>query len=461
MMQGHNRWRFEAYEQPELHQYMMRSARIYSLGFVFLVGGVGLGVVALWPRWEPGFALYWAWMLLWNLVLWRATEAARRVSLVEMTIAAQSVSLTALIATSFWWLGQPTHYTVGSLIWLGPLMGALFPMHIRVGLLCYTGLLLSMTLGAWLAPPVSGASVADLLFGMPPLVMIGLLASQARRKQWWERHQAREQISSGQRMMEMGRRAAAISHELKTPLAASTNALHSARELAREWIQSAGHPEVGPQDMAEILEEAQRALHSAESNLTRIRGFLEALKQQTQAGASTPEISSRFDLSTCVTEVVEMMRQAKRLRDVEIQSEELPAGCWLEGSLPHMEQILLNLLENAEVALRDHPQPRISIWLEGHPPHMRLMLQDNGPGIPQELRGRLFEAMVTTRQAEGRAGLGLSMCRDLAQGAFGGDLQWVDRPGGACFQLLLPGLTLSPAPYMQHASRPARRRPKA
>jgi signal transduction histidine kinase len=68
---------------------------------------------------------------------------------------------------------------------------------------------------------------------------------------------------------------------------------------------------------------------------------------------------------------------------------------------------------------------------------VELDVLDTGPGVPQELRGRVFQPYFTTDPAHG-TGLGLAIARSLVRGR-GGDLVYVTRSrGGACFRVTLP-----------------------
>jgi signal transduction histidine kinase len=60
---------------------------------------------------------------------------------------------------------------------------------------------------------------------------------------------------------------------------------------------------------------------------------------------------------------------------------------------------------------------------------------DNGPGVAEEIRPRLFEPFVTGRS--NGVGIGLALSRRIAR-AHGGDLRLVDNPRGTCFELTLP-----------------------
>jgi len=100
-----------------------------------------------------------------------------------------------------------------------------------------------------------------------------------------------------------------------------------------------------------------------------------------------------------------------------------------------LEQVLINLLQNAADALDGRPDPRITIRTRATRGGYEILVADNGPGIPEHLRGRLFTPFVTSKAAG--LGLGLVIARDIIR-EFGGQLAEAANPGGgAAFTIKL------------------------
>jgi signal transduction histidine kinase len=99
-----------------------------------------------------------------------------------------------------------------------------------------------------------------------------------------------------------------------------------------------------------------------------------------------------------------------------------------------IQQLLLNLLKNAEEAMGERGGVRLAVFREGD--RVVFAVDDEGPGVPPSQRERIFEPYVTGRP-EG-TGLGLAIARRIAE-EHGGSLQAEDAPtGGARFALRLP-----------------------
>ena len=123
-----------------------------------------------------------------------------------------------------------------------------------------------------------------------------------------------------------------------------------------------------------------------------------------------------------------------------------------------LHRILVNLLRNAREAIelqerrRGAGRIRVSVSQTGNASLVRV--SDNGPGLPERSRERLFQPFAGSSRPDG-AGLGLAIARELAQG-HGGDLTLIDSgPKGTTFELRLPGGPASVAPRRRRTKSPA------
>jgi signal transduction histidine kinase len=104
-----------------------------------------------------------------------------------------------------------------------------------------------------------------------------------------------------------------------------------------------------------------------------------------------------------------------------------------------VQQVMLNLLLNAEYALRmAHRDGVITIRTGCDGDAAFVEVEDDGPGIPADAAGRIFEPFFTTKPVGDGTGLGLSVSLGIAE-AHGGTLALLPSPCGARFRLTLPG----------------------
>jgi C4-dicarboxylate-specific signal transduction histidine kinase len=116
-------------------------------------------------------------------------------------------------------------------------------------------------------------------------------------------------------------------------------------------------------------------------------------------------------------------------------AQDLPA---VRGDRVQLQQLLLNLIVNATDAMAEVPDGDrvVTIVTTREESAVLLSVSDTGPGVPRDAVGKLFEPFWSTRP-DGR-GMGLAVCRSIAE-AHSGSLE-LENPGsaGACFSLRLP-----------------------
>lgn len=102
----------------------------------------------------------------------------------------------------------------------------------------------------------------------------------------------------------------------------------------------------------------------------------------------------------------------------------------LQGDIDQITHLLANLLGNAAAVLAARPQPRrITIAAQAIGQELVLRVADNGPGIPEAMRERVFDPFFTTRPGGVGTGVGLALCRTIAQD-HGGRIEAEETPGG-------------------------------
>jgi signal transduction histidine kinase len=206
--------------------------------------------------------------------------------------------------------------------------------------------------------------------------------------------------------------AAAVSHELKTPISGIKGAI----ELLDE------HPEMK-------AAERRRFLANAAADADRLSHLLRRLLDLARADmAATPEGAETEVEGPALTVV-----DAQRGKDFDVSAD--VAGLPMVAAPAEMlAAVLETLVENSRQAGARHV--RIAGRAEGE--RVILHIADDGPGIPEADRERIFDPFHTTRRKEGGSGLGLSIARSLLS-ACGGTIQALPTDQGARFQLILPG----------------------
>jgi len=257
-----------------------------------------------------------------------------------------------------------------------------------------------------------------------------------------EREALQKEVARAQRLDSLGLLAGGIAHDFNNLLAgilASASDLESAEGLS-----------------ARERERRIRAIVEA----SRRGGALTQRLLQFARGRS--EVALGVDLEVLLPDMVDMLgrtlgKQVDWHLDVEVG---LPLVGIDDGEL---EQLVVNLCVNARDAMGPSGgRIELSAGLvegEAEEPLVRLTVRDDGPGIPQEIRDRVFEPFVTTKGSGAGTGLGLAVVYGIVTGR-GGDLVLESEPGqGTSVHLLLPVHDDTPSDSLPVEGVPAEPRP--
>ncbi len=242
-----------------------------------------------------------------------------------------------------------------------------------------------------------------------------LEAESAERARADQRYRAaREELAQASRLGSLGQITAGVAHEINQPVAAIRTFADNARQL---------------------LDRGDAA--RAADNLGRISALTERIgaitgELRSFARKRTPDIGA-VEVGSAIESVMLLIGDRVRAAGVRLDRSGDPALRVIADRV-RLEQILINLVQNALDVLADRSDPRIVIAVEGEGDRARITVSDNGPGVPQDLRNQLFTPFVTGRD-EG-LGLGLAISRDIARD-FGGELTLAEGGAGARFELTL------------------------
>jgi len=259
--------------------------------------------------------------------------------------------------------------------------------------------------------------------GLTGILCSGDDVTDARRAED-EAKEARERMMHVSRLATMGEMAAGISHELNQPLTAITTYAQAAKRLL------AGTP-LQDDDVADALEQiAAQALRAGEI-IRRLRNLVrnrETQREPTQINGLIEELGT-------------LTRADARMYDVRVMLELAPHLPLLNLDPIQIQQVLLNLVQNAVQALQytesNAREVVISTALNADG-DVEVSVRDTGMGVSTEMLGRLFMPFATTKSTG--TGLGLAISRSIIAAHKGKLIHMPNVPCGACFVITLPTL---------------------
>lgn len=265
---------------------------------------------------------------------------------------------------------------------------------------------------------------------------------------------AQEQLVQQEKLASLGQLTAGIAHEIKNPL----NFVNNFSSVSMELLDEALHElkSNGSSDPGVIASEVEGILLDVKTNLSKIHehgsradSIVKSMLLHSRGGSGKMEPT---DLNAVIREYVNLsyhgMRAGKQPIEVDIHLDLDD----LVGEVPLISEdfsrVILNLCNNAFDAMREHqerlksagsntgyrPSLRVRSGRSGE--RVRVDVEDNGPGIPDELNDKILQPFFTTKKGTSGTGLGLSITHDIIK-AHGGMLDIDSVPGRTIFTVLI------------------------
>jgi signal transduction histidine kinase len=230
--------------------------------------------------------------------------------------------------------------------------------------------------------------------------------------------QARTHLIEVERLATIGQSMAGLVHDINAPLTALMT-------LAQMIQSDPGSDGTSRDRSGQIIQAAQRAQRLVRELLTMAK--------------PRPPTFEAVDLNALVKQTMDLERPQCSVAGIKLVGD-------FEADLPRVTadphrlgQVLMNLLGNARQAMEASEQGRtLTVRTRQHGEMVEIHVIDDGPGIPAEIKAKIFDWFFTTKPPGEGTGLGLAVSREILQ-AHGGNLRLDDTPGGgATFTLELP-----------------------
>ncbi len=224
------------------------------------------------------------------------------------------------------------------------------------------------------------------------------------------------------KLASVGELATGLAHEINNPLAVISAEQTNIADLTKILGDSSPEAE-------EVLQSVDRIRRQVE----RCAGITSKMFQFGRKGETS---LSPSDVAPRLQEIAAFMNRQAGVRNVELSLDIEPGLPPVIVDATELEQVLVNLINNAFHALPDGGRVLLGAHRAGDEVH--LVVEDNGTGMPPEILDRVFEPFFTTKPVGKGTGLGLSICYGLVQ-SWGGVIEAESRPGeGTLIRLRLP-----------------------
>jgi signal transduction histidine kinase len=245
------------------------------------------------------------------------------------------------------------------------------------------------------------------------------------------------QLVQSEKMASLGELTAGIAHEIQNPLNFVNNFADVSVEMLTELREEQARAERDPELEAELLEDIaqnlQKIHHHGQRAASIVKGMLE------HSRASTGE-RQPVDVNHLADEYLRLAYQGLRAKDksfnATLNTDFAPDLPEVEAIGPDLGRVLLNLFSNGFYAVRQRQlrgeadyAPTVSVSTRRCNDEVEIRVRDNGMGIPEAVRQKIFQPFFTTKPSGEGTGLGLSLSYDIVTQGHGGTLTVTSQEG--------------------------------
>ena len=235
---------------------------------------------------------------------------------------------------------------------------------------------------------------------------------------------AQAALIQSEKLAAFGQLGAGIAHEVKNPLAGILG-------LTQLSLRKAEKDTPVHENLTIIEKEANRCA-------TIIQNLLKFARQEKVAFESV-------NLNQVAKDAMAIVEHQLEMNKVKLRKEFAPDLAAIPGNANQIQQVLINLMINAQQAMEGNPGQVTVKTVSSNASHVQVQVRDDGPGIPEDLQAKIFEPFFTTKEVGKGTGLGLSVSYGIIK-EHKGDIQVESSPEtGTIFKITLPGTTLRTA----------------
>ncbi|HUX64551.1 PAS domain-containing sensor histidine kinase [Sulfuricella sp.] len=281
-------------------------------------------------------------------------------------------------------------------------------------------------------------------------VMVGRPVGELRRayQELNDTHEAlkraQQHLVHSEKMVSLGRLVAGVAHELNNPISFVLGNIHALQRYSqrlKSYLDTihGGASEAQCEDLRKelridrILSDLESLIEGTVEGAERTRDIVEGLKR---FSAKDKDESSQFNLAEVIAKAVHWVTRSSSAQCR--VSCELPDDIPVLGNPGQIQQVVINLVQNALDATRGREVPALDIGGRIADGQVEISFRDNGPGIEPQHLNRVFDPFFTTKPVGKGTGLGLSISYGIID-RHGGRLSVANHAdGGAVFSLRLP-----------------------
>ena len=241
-----------------------------------------------------------------------------------------------------------------------------------------------------------------------------------------------------ERLASLGQMIGGIAHNLKTPIFSISGGLEGLSDLIKEYDTSIEDPTVNNKDMHDIAKDMNEWIIKLKEHVSYMSDVITAVKGQ--AVTLSEDNVQDFNVDELFKYVDILMKHELKnsLTTLNITNN-VNNSIMIHGNINGLVQVINNIISNAIEAYNKEPNKEINLKSSVTSNNKILIeIQNFGPGLPEEVKDKLFKEMITTKGKDG-TGLGLFMSYSNIKAQFNGNLYFKSEPQeGTTFYIEIP-----------------------
>ncbi|MCB6182395.1 PAS domain S-box protein [Leeia sp. TBRC 13508] len=256
---------------------------------------------------------------------------------------------------------------------------------------------------------------------------------------------AQAQLIQAEKMASIGRLVAGVAHELNNPISfilGNTFAMSKYATKLETYCQALHQETLSP--ALQTLREQLKIDRLMKDLPSLVDGLREGAERSTQIvdalkrfSAVEENLQQPLDLAEAIRRSLYWVTRATP-SNISVKTEGLDHTVMVSGSVNQLQQVFVNLIQNAVDAVEKAAHPEITISLTSDPQYVTVCVADNGTGIPTENLSAIFDPFFTTKPIGKGTGLGLSISYGIVENHLGHLMVENRETGGAQFKVQLP-----------------------
>ncbi len=290
----------------------------------------------------------------------------------------------------------------------------------------------------------------SLLTGLFVLSIIGFIlyrnnrqkqkANAVLEKTLSELRSTQAQLIQSEKLASLGELTAGIAHEIQNPLNFVNNFSELSVDLADELEDEIKKPELDRDLIADLTKDLKSNQEKINHHGKRASSIVKGMLEHSRASTGVKELT---DINALANEYLRLAYSGIRAKDSNFEA---TLETHFDPNLPTIEvipqdigRVLLNLINNAFWAVKTVEKPLVIVKTEHSNNQLIIKVTDNGTGMPESVKAKIFQPFFTTKPTGQGTGLGLSLAYDIVTKGHGGSLEVQSTEGvGSIFILKLP-----------------------